>query len=477
MEEKYQHVLQTVLGRVVPSYEEREATARTAEEVLKRVQTVLEEAGVQAVVEVGGSVAKDTWLRDDVEIDFFVLFSSNVDRETLRRTGLSVAYKAVEGHKSRERYAEHPYLEAWVNGTRVNIVPCYQVADKRWLSSADRSPYHTRYVRSKLEGNSGLANEVRLLKRFLKGVDVYGAEIRVGGFSGYLCELLTLGYGSFLSSLRAFAKWRFGQVLDIEELHQRRLEEVRRLFQAPLIVVDPVDMNRNVAAAVTKECMSELVAASRLFLERPAFAYFYPEKVSPDIHSLREKLSSSEFDAVAVVMSTEERVPDILWGELRKTTKAIANLLGANGFTVFRAEAWSDETGLSAILLVLESRNISSIRKHLGPPGDSETTAFLEKYRAEGIIGPWVEDGRWMVGAKRHYTDAVTLLSEKLAEGGHGVGVSDELVAALQGSRLLIGADVLNVSSSNGYMRFLGGLLANPRWLAYSSSSSSSSSS
>ena len=479
MEDKYQPVLQKALGRIVPSREEREATTRTAENVRRRIQTVLEEAGVQAVVEVGGSVAKDTWLGDDVEIDFFLLFPSDVDRETLRRTGLDVAYKALAGHKSRERYAEHPYLEAWVNGKRVNIVPCYRATENRWLSSADRSPYHTRYVRSKLGGNPSLADEIRLLKRFLKGIEVYGAEIRVGGFSGYLCELLVLGYGSFLNSLRAFAEWRFGEVLDVERLHQGRLEEIRRLFQAPLIVVDPVDMNRNVAAAVRKERMSELVAASRLFLERPNSAFFYPEKAPVDIDVIQGKLSSSEFDVIAVIMRTEERVPDILWGELRKTTKAIGKLLGTNGFTVYRAEAWSDEVELSIILLVLESRKISATRKHLGPSGDSpETTAFLEKYQTQAAIGPWVEDGRWMVGASRRFTDAVTLLQEKLVKGGYGIGVSNELVEALKSSRLLAGVDVLSCSTSDGFRRCLESLIVGRSpWLAYSSSSSSSSSS
>jgi len=476
VEREFEPVLTVIRSRVVPSGEEREATARTAEYVRGRIQRCLEEEGAQAVVEVGGSVAKDTWLRDEVEIDFFMLFPENVDRETLRRTGLSVAHKALAGYRSRERFAEHPYLEAWVDGTRVNIVPCFNVAEKRWKSAADRSPYHTRYIRERL-GEGSLADEVRLLKRFLKGVGVYGSEIRVGGFSGYLCELLTIGYGSFIGCLRAFGSWRFGQVLDVEGHYQGRLDEVKRLFQAPLIVVDPVDRNRNVAAAVTKKRMSELIAASRLFLKRPAEEFFYPERRPVDINPLRRKLSSGEFNVITIMFQTEGRVPDILWGELHKTEKALANLLSMNGFTVLRSEAWSDEAGLSAVVLVLESRNIPPVRRHLGPPGDSaEATAFLGKYERDAALAPWVEGGRWVVGVRRRYTDAVALLRERLAGGGRGTGVSTELAEALKGSRILVGVEALDAFASEEFRGFLWALLVGgPTWCAYSSSFSGSS--
>jgi tRNA nucleotidyltransferase (CCA-adding enzyme) len=50
-----------------------------------------------------------------------------------------------------------------------------------------------------------MLGEVRLLKKFMKGTGVYGAEIKIGGFSGYLCELLILKYRSFAQTIEAFA--------------------------------------------------------------------------------------------------------------------------------------------------------------------------------------------------------------------------------------------------------------------------------
>jgi len=40
------------------------------------------------------------------------------------------------------------------------------------------------------------------LKQFMKGIGVYGSELRRRGFSGYLTELLVINYGSFLGVLK-----------------------------------------------------------------------------------------------------------------------------------------------------------------------------------------------------------------------------------------------------------------------------------
>ena len=53
-----------------------------------------------------------------------------------------------------------------------------------------------------------LRDEVRVLKKFMKGIDTYGAEIKVGGFSGMLCETLILNYGSFEDTIKSASDWK-----------------------------------------------------------------------------------------------------------------------------------------------------------------------------------------------------------------------------------------------------------------------------
>ncbi len=67
-----------------------------------------------------------------------------------------------------------------------------------------------------------MRGEVRLLKKFMKGIGVYGAEIKTGGFSGYLCELFVLHYGSFVKTLEAFARHKQRIVVDIEGHYKNR---------------------------------------------------------------------------------------------------------------------------------------------------------------------------------------------------------------------------------------------------------------
>ena len=467
-------VVDEVLKQVVPSSEEREHVRAVTELVRTLVVDEADRTGLNIAVEVGGSVAKDTWLSEDVDIDLFMLFPTDISKKELGELGLAIAKRAFSGHKQRERYAEHAYLEAWVNGIRVNIVPCYRTSRGHWLSAADRSPYHTRYVVEKLRAER-LNDDVRLFKKFAKGIGAYGAEIRVGGLSGYLCELLILHYGSFPKALEAISRWRFGEVIDPEKLYKGRVEDVRRLFSEPLIVIDPVDQNRNVAAAVSRNRMSELIAATRFFLEKPSTIFFYPEDAEATQEDLRKIFSSLEYDVIAIEVRTGEEVPDILWGELLKTQSALRHLLEANDFIVLQSDVWSDEVESSVMIFALETKILSKCKRHLGPPGDTDgVVPFLEKRAVEVVAGSWVERGRWIVGLKRRYTSAESLLEDKLSNGGRGIGVSRGLVEALASSRLLVGVEVLSLFGKEGFAQFLTRFLkGGPRWLPRHSSSSS----
>ena len=181
-----------VLSRINPNENERKKVKLLAEKLTKNLRKIIKNKGIQAKIRVEGSVAKNTWLRDCPEIDLFIQVPITLPKETFGTVILDIAKKITEGYKQIERFAEHPYLEAIIDDIYVNVVPCYDVKSGEWISATDRTPFHTDYVKKYLDEKK--ENEVRLLKRFMKGVGVYGAEIKIGGFSGYLCELLVLKY-------------------------------------------------------------------------------------------------------------------------------------------------------------------------------------------------------------------------------------------------------------------------------------------
>jgi tRNA nucleotidyltransferase (CCA-adding enzyme) len=128
--------------------------------------------------------------------------------------------------------------------------------------------YHTDYIKTHLKAT--MHDEVRLLKKFMQGIGVYGAEIKVGGFSGYLCELLVMNYGSFMGVVEAFADYSRRIVIDLEGYYAKRERDLELLFSEPLVIVDPIDKARNVASAVQTQKLYEFVAAARAFMQSPS---------------------------------------------------------------------------------------------------------------------------------------------------------------------------------------------------------------
>ena len=219
--QKTSAIYKEILERVAPTKEERAKIEALARKLEQRVASACEKYGIKASVRLEGSIAKDTWLSEEPDIDVFMRLPANIPRQALGEISLKIARKATQGSKQIERFAEHPYLEAFVDGIRVNIVPCYDVKRGEWLSATDRTPFHTDYVKKSL--SKTLRKEVLLLKKFLKGIGVYGAEIKTGGFSGYLCELLILHYKSFNETLQAFKQCTQRKVIDIENYLRKQV--------------------------------------------------------------------------------------------------------------------------------------------------------------------------------------------------------------------------------------------------------------
>ena len=470
MTSKLERVIMHVLGKVKPNLDEKGRIEKATQFIKRRINAELKREDFKAFVEVGGSVAKDTWLNGEADIDVFILFPPTLSKRMLEKIGLHIAKDALKGFPWRERFAEHPYLETYVEGFRVNIVPCYKVNKGEWISAADRSPFHTDYVRMKLSQND-LRDEIRLLKRFIIGVGVYGAEIKVSGFSGYLCELLVLGYQSFIQTLNEISKWRLGQVVDVEKLYDGKYNEAQRYFDAPLIVIDPVDENRNVAAAVSKEKLGELITTSRCFLEKPENSFFYPnETILQSSNVLIENITKLKSDLVFVIFHCKTEVPDVLWGQLYKTNRALKRLLKQYDFSVLRSSAWSDEKGLNVLIFELETKDIPLSKRHIGPQFDSkEARDFLNKHLgADNTVSrPWIEGSRWIVGISRGYVNAISLLREKLGDGGRSVGVASKFVENIKDSEIYVNEKIVKFYISNkGFAKFLSEFLnSKPNWI------------
>jgi tRNA nucleotidyltransferase (CCA-adding enzyme) len=462
---------QEILKKITPTQMDRAKIQALAKDLQQKVLRACQKQGVKAAVRVEGSVAKDTWLKEEPEIDIFMRLPNTISRRTLSEIGLKIAREATKGARQVERFAEHPYIEAFLDGVRLNIVPCYDVAQGEWQSATDRTPFHTDYVKKHL--TEGLRGEVRLLKKFLKGIDAYGAEIKTGGFSGYLCELLILHHKSFIDTLSSFASYKQRIAIDMEGYYKGREKELKLLFPEPLVTIDPVDKGRNVASAVQPQKLYTLVGAARAYLKKPSKTFFHQPKIKAlATETLKTELDNRGAPLIFLTLGSMEAVPDVLWGQLHKTQRALRKLAELNDFKVLRDAVWSDEKTLSVFILELEQRKLSKVKKHLGPPlkRENECENFLAKYacNTDVVSGPYIEDGRWVVQLKRRFSDVTRLLEEELRDGGRNIGAAEMMAQAFRKKlNILTNGEVSEVyKDSREFAEFLTSfLLGKPFWL------------
>ena len=157
-----EELLNSVLREIKPNPEDELKVEELSEKITDALKSETRALGLNVEVEIYGSVAKGTWLKGDVDLDVFLIADVDVPREKLIHGGLESAKKVFRSLGGRwiERYADHPYVEGWIEGVRVDVVPCYRVKPGEWLTAVDRTPYHTKYIKSKLTGEA--LDQVRL---------------------------------------------------------------------------------------------------------------------------------------------------------------------------------------------------------------------------------------------------------------------------------------------------------------------------
>lgn len=389
-------LLKQVLAEITPSKKEHEQDLLFAGKLAEYAKTF----NVEPIVV--GSLAKGTDLAGNKDIDLFILFDEDTAWEKLEKEGLRIGkeiFKKFEG-KWEIDYAEHPYVKGRLGDFDVEIVPCY--SGKAIKSSVDRTPFHTKYVSGKLKGKPELSGDVRLLKQFMTGVGVYGAEAKVQGFSGYLAEILTIQYGSFKKVLAAAAGWSVREALDPEGLWEDASSLKYYFTDASLIVVDPVDRDRNVAAAVSEESLMTFILSAKEFLKEPGRYFFFPiPRKAKTIKELGRRMRKRDTKIVAFILKHGVMNENSLYSQLRRTMHSLVKSFEKKEFEVFKSGFWTDEEKTSVIVFEFSVWELPAIMHHAGPPLDMDAE-HQESFKAKHAKQkPYVKDGRWVVEVER----------------------------------------------------------------------------
>ncbi len=421
---------------VDPAPEERTALNDAIETLRERATAAITDRSVDAEVIHVGSTARDTWVSGDRDIDIFIRFPTTTDRSQLHDIGLAIGRDVLPD--PREEYAEHPYVTGEFDGFDVDIVPCYDVPSAAEIRSAvDRTPFHDQYLSARLTPD--LASDVRLVKGFCSGIGVYGSDLRTRGFSGYLTELLTLEYGGAQALLEATTNWTPPVHIDPED-------HAATSFDDPLVVIDPTDPNRNVAAVLSAESLARFQHHARQFLADPALEIFMPSQApSMTPATLRDHLDQRATTAVGIVFELPDLIEDDLYPQLRTSRRSVVAGLERAGFDVFRATADAvDRTGILLLELAVDCR--PAVERHEGPPVHVSPHAqtFFEKYADDSAVyGPFIADDRYIVERPREHQTAVDWLdSDALLEVSHGAAIAEALD---QHRELIIGTDLVSL--------------------------------
>jgi len=389
-------IISKVSRIVIPSKTMEKSKNHIAELAFKLVKKEIKKFPQVIGLEFGGSFAKGTWLPKDADVDIFIRFKKSTSEEKFERISKKIGFESMKKHSPCVRYSEHPYVEAKIKNTKINVVPFYNVKNGKWKSAADRSTFHTKFMGKSLTPK--MRNEVRILKTFLKSNGIYGAEIAKQGFSGYVSEVLIKHFGSFENVMKSISEVKENQIIG----------KASKKFKTSLVIVDPIDNNRNLAAAISDENLGKFVLLSRAFKEKPTLEFFKNKKLT---------ISKKHWENLLIIkFNFKIRSPDIIWGQIKRATSSLSTQLELGGFNVLRSKPYTDQQKEVYLFFLLESTKIPAIYPKNGPEffRENSSKSFISKNLLKTEL-MWIGNNKKIISLeKRKHTEAIKFMTEFL---------------------------------------------------------------
>src|SRR4029077_7120971 len=244
---------------------------------------------------------------------------------------------------------------------------------------------------------------------------IYGAEIGKEGFGGYVAEVLVLHFGSFLGVLEVASNFALNQIIG---------NPIKK-FDTPLVIIDPIDSNRNLGTAISAESVGKFILSARSFLKKPSLLFFKPKPSHPN----RKNLNNT----IIIKFNYKVRSPDIIWGQVKRAATAISGQLELAGFDVLRKSSVIDEKSEAAMIFLLRLPKIEKFMIKNGPEvlRKNESESFISKNYKNKLL--WVdESGKILSLQDRSFHDAKLFLRHLLKKNLSVSGVPSGLVSDIK---------------------------------------------
>lgn len=341
-------LLNKVIVKITPK---DTSVKKEIDEIVSSINKELKKNKIKAIAVIGGSFAKDTHLVDDHDCDIFVKF----DYKHKDKPISDLLQKSLKSFKPNRLHGSRDYFQ-FSKKLNYEIVPVLDIKKaNQALNVTDVSPLHVSWTRKHKKGS-----EIRLAKAFCKSAGIYGAESYIKGFSGHVLDILTIYYGSFMNLLKASQKWKESTVIDVEKYYKNSKDALFEInkskTQSPLIVVDPIQKERNAAAALSNEKFDIFIKKAKEFLKNPNEKYFE-----------RKVLTKNDFK-YAIILDVKPLLGkrDVVGAKIMKTRDAIKRELENHEFNVKDSGfVWDKET---FIWFRLKNDKVEPEKVIKGPP-------------------------------------------------------------------------------------------------------------
>ena len=195
--------------------------------------------------------------------------------------------------------------------------------------------------------------------------------------------------------LKASQNWKIKDVIDVEK-HYPKKDALFHLNQSklhsPLIVIDPVDKNRNASAALSLEKMELLRIKAKEYLKSPKESFFIRTKKSLEV--VQKEAHGNPF--VYITLQPSVGKEDVVGAKVRKVFDFLEGEL--EPFSPLHA-GWEMDT-TAALYFIVKTAALPAIKIKIGPPLKlkDHVTAFKVKY-----TNTYEENGKICAKVKRAY--------------------------------------------------------------------------
>ncbi|MCP4762259.1 MAG: hypothetical protein GY870_10800, partial [archaeon] len=332
--EQYSELREEILDKIRPSDEENTQILNIIEETTKIIKdwnTTHDKLPYELIIPQGSTGIKKTNLKGAADIDLFIFLDPNKyeAKEKPKRARLAELFSGFcnkwiipalksAGYKDVIfSYAEHPYVSAYVERSfgkfDIDIVFAFLLSEeyilnKGPITAVDRTYSHSNFIKEHLSEQQ--RDDVRILKKFFKSHFSYGdkAPIARGGFIGYSAELLIYHFGDIWNLFKNFDKLP-SLSIDYFKRDEKELRKLERLQNDLLLIMDPTDKKRNVAASISPRAWIYCNFIVQKFLKNPN-PDFILNSIIPKNIEIEVERKKNDFDEHYVVIEVEQNTDE-----------------------------------------------------------------------------------------------------------------------------------------------------------------------